>query len=339
MNKTVGMYGGKFLIPHLGHLYSMTMASTIVDELHIIVSYDTVFEQEVLFKDAKVSHVHYKQRVRWWKELTKDMSHVYVHAVEETNNGEFSSWQEGAIKIKRAIGKDITHVFSSEHEYTEYFDILYPTAEHIVVDSKRSRYPISATKIRNEGVFENWDMIPKVVQRYFVKKVVIVGTESTGKSTLVKNLANMYNTNYVEEHGRTFYEELGDYETLYDDFNTIAYRQKYFENEALKDSNKLLFIDTEAIVTKRFLNQYLDSESEVLDAIIKSQKYDLWIFLNEDVEWVDDGTRVFGDDDIRKKGTEDLKRIMYDNDIDFINIHGNYFERMIKCRAVIDRLL
>lgn len=40
MGKTVGMYGGKFLPLHMGHVYMMTKASTMVDELHIIVSYD-----------------------------------------------------------------------------------------------------------------------------------------------------------------------------------------------------------------------------------------------------------------------------------------------------------
>jgi HTH-type transcriptional regulator, transcriptional repressor of NAD biosynthesis genes len=335
----IGMYGGKFYPIHLGHVFAMTTASTMVDELHIIVSYDDNFEQDVLSKDSKLPHVNNKQRVRWWSEITKHLPHVHVHAVYETNNNQFESWKQGSDRIKEAVGKTITHVFSSESSYGVFFEKLYPEAEHIVIDESRDRVNVSATKLRTEGVYNNWHLLPEVVRRYYVKKVAVIGTESCGKSTLVQNLATLYNTNYVEEHGRTFYEELGSYETFEEDYKEIAYRQKHFEREGLKGANKLLFIDTEAIVTQRFLREYHHQQSKLLFEIIESQDYDLYILLEPDVEWVDDGTRNLGEHSQRQKGHEMLKRMLDVHNIEYITVKGNYENRLKETMKHIDLLL
>jgi len=341
MSKTVGMYGGKFYPIHMGHVFAMTMASTVVDELHVIVSYDEEYEQKVLSKDSFLPHVDHKQRLRWWKEITKDMPHVHVHAVYEENTGKIESWKEGAEGIKKAVGEPITHVFSSEHAYTEFFNVLYPDAEHVVIDANRRKYPVSATKLRTEGVYANWELLPEVVRRHYVKKVVVVGTESCGKSTLVKNLATLYNTNYVEEYGRTFYEELGGCEdiTMPEDYQLIAYQHKVNENKALDGANKVLFIDTEAIVTQYYLKAYLNQKDALLTRIANNQDYDLWIFLEPDVKWVDDGTRTFGEQRVREENSEELKYMLKYLGVNYITINGNYVERMKKSIKLVDGLL
>ncbi|UUV47115.1 nicotinamide-nucleotide adenylyltransferase [Bacillus phage vB_BanS-Thrax5] len=341
MTKTVGFLGGKFYPIHQGHVFAMTMASTMVDELHIIVSYDDDYEQNVLSKGSKLPHVNYTQRVRWWTEITNHLPHVHVHAVYETNNGKFESWQKGAEGIKKAVGKPITHVFSSESAYTEFFNKLYPEAEHVIIDEDRKKYPVSATKLRTEGVYSNWDLLPEVVRRHYIKKVVVIGTESCGKSTLVQNLANLYNTNYVEEYGRTFYEELGGCEgvTLDADYPLIAYKQKVLEYEALKGANKVLIIDTEAIVTQYYLKMYLGKKDALITRIANNQQYDLWIFLEPDVKWVDDGTRTFGEQSVREANNAELKYMLKYMGVDYITIKGDYTDRLAKSIINIDNLL
>lgn len=327
----VGMLGGKFYpFPHLGHVYAMIKASTMVDELHVVVSYDSKHEQNVLSSNSKVDHIDFTMRVRWWTQLTKDLPHVHVHAIYEEQTGSFSDWMNGAIEINNAVGKPIDVVFSSEHSYTPIFATLYPDAKHIIIDADRETYNISGTKIREEGVMKHWNMIPKIVQPHFAKKVVVVGTESCGKSTLVKNLATLYNTSYVEEYGRTFYEKLGGCEgiTIAEDYPNIAFEHKYHEKVELEKANKVLFIDTEALVTQYYSFVYLDEHQSILDEIIKLQKYDLWLFLEPDVKWVNDGTRSFGEQEVRESNNKMLKAMLDYNGIKYTTISGSYQQRL-----------
>lgn len=335
----VGMYGGKFLVVHKGHVNAMIRASTMVDELHVIVSHDEEYEREFYFKGTSMEPVPFHQRLRWWKEITKDMAHVKVHAVEEKQTGNFADWEIGAKGIKEAVGKPIDTVFSSEHEYGAFFEKLYPGAKHVVIDADRTTYPISATKIREEGAMKHWHMLPQVVKPYFAKSVVVVGTESAGKSTLVRNLANIYNTNYVEEYGRTFYENIGAEITIPQDFPEIAFEHKYHEKEARKIANKIFFVDTEAIVTQYFSIAYLGLRQPVLDEVAKLQQYDLWLLLEPDVKWVDDGTRVFAQDEVRTKNHSILKGLLDEHGIDYVVINGDYQQRLDKTTQLVNELL
>lgn len=337
----VGMYGGKFLPIHMGHVYSMIRASTMVDELHVIVSYDEKYEKELCKKGGHIPNIPQEVRLRWWTQLTKDMPHVHVHAVYEEQTGQFEDWKRGAVGIMDAIGKEIDVVFSSEHSYTPIFKELYPDAEHVVIDSDRSTYNISATKLRTEGVMKHWDMLPEVVKPYFVKKVVVVGTESCGKSTLVKNLANLFNTTYVEEYGRTYYEKLGGCEgiSLAKDYEEIAFEHKYHEKIQAEKANKVLFIDTEAIVTQYYSMLYLGNHNEVVESVALSQKYDLWLFLEPDVKWVNDGTRTFGEQEVREKNNRFLKDLLWTHSVGYHTIKGNYQERLDKAVELVQELL
>jgi HTH-type transcriptional regulator, transcriptional repressor of NAD biosynthesis genes len=338
-NRKVGMYGGKFIPVHMGHVYSMIRASTMVDELHVIVSYDDEYEKKTLFKEAKIPHIPYNVRLRWWKEITKDMSHVHVHAVEEKQTGQFSDWERGAEGIKAAVGKEIDTVFSSEQAYGEFFEKLYPGAEHVVLDENRVAYPISATILRTEGIMKHWNMLPEVVKPFFAKRVVIVGTESVGKSTLVKNLANLYNTTYVEEFGRTYYERIGDYNTMPSDFPEIAFEHQYQIKKQLEKANKVLFVDTEAIVTQNFSIAYEGIRQPILDEVAKLQHFDLWLFLEPDVKWVNDGTRVFGEEAVRKENADRLKSLLEEHDVRYVSISGNYQERLEQAVHLVNDLV
>ena len=335
----VGMYGGKFLIIHQGHVSAMIRASTMVEELHIILTHDEDYEREFYFKGTTMKPIPFHQRLRWWNELTKDLPHVKVHAVAEKQTGEFYDWEKGAVGIKAAIGKEIDVVFSSEHAYGDHFEKLYPGAKHVVLDAERRTYPISATQIREEGAMKHWAIIPHVVQPYFVRTVVIVGTESAGKSTLVKNLANLYNTSYVEEYGRKFYDHIGAEIAIESDFPKIAFEHKYHETEQAKRANKLLFIDTEANVTQYFSWAYLGYEQPVLDQVAALQNYDLWLFLEPDVKWVDDGTRLFGEQTIRERNNDYLKAILDRQNITYHSISGNYHERLEQAIELVDEVL
>jgi HTH-type transcriptional regulator, transcriptional repressor of NAD biosynthesis genes len=336
---TTGFIGGKFLPLHLGHVYAIVHASSMVDELYVVLSHSEKRDLE-LCERTEMSYIPARIRLRWLSQLTKDMPHVRVISIEDDQGNEDYDWVQGAERIKEEIGKPIDFVFSSELEYSEIFEKLYPTSKHILIDPTRRQVGISATKIREEGVFHHWAFLPDLVKPYFVKKVVIVGTESCGKSTLTKNLAKIYNTSYVEEYGRTVCEELGgcDGIIIEEDYLKIAYGHKMMEIEAIKKANKLVFIDTEAIITQFYSHLYNDVYQPVLDEIAKLQTYDLWLFLEPDVSWVDDGLRVHGDDTARNENNHHLKRLLEQHQITYKTLHGSYENRLKNALVFIEEL-
>lgn len=69
--RKIGMYGGKFIPVHMGYVYAMIKASTMVEELHVIVSYDEEYEKEHYYHHSHIEAIPYKIRLRWWKQITK----------------------------------------------------------------------------------------------------------------------------------------------------------------------------------------------------------------------------------------------------------------------------
>ena len=63
------------------------------------------------------------------------------------------------------------------------------------------------------------------------------------------------------------------------------------------------------------------------------------MFLEPDVEWVQDGTRLHGEDEIRKQNNDELKAIFKENNINFNVIKGNYHERFIKSIDIVNNSL
>jgi HTH-type transcriptional regulator, transcriptional repressor of NAD biosynthesis genes len=337
---TVGFLGGKFLPLHLGHVYAIVQASTIVDELYIVLSHSEKRDRE-LCNHKKMKYIESRVRLRWLHQIVKDMDYVKVIEVEDRYSNEDYDWQEGAVEIKQKIGKPIDYVFSSEYEYEAIFTKLYPESTHYLIDEKRNTVPISATQIREEGVFRHWNFLPDVVKPHFVKKVVILGTESCGKSTLTRNLAKIYNTSFVEEYGRTHCETIGgcDGMMLEEDYPLIAYTHKVKEYEAITHANKVVFIDTEATVTQFYSELYNLQSQTVLDDMASLQNYDLCLYLEPDVKWVDDGLRIHEEQNTRLINNTRLKQLLTKNTIAFIPLTGDYHEKLRQSIEWIQRIL
>ncbi len=339
--RRAGFIGGKFLPLHQGHVYAITQAACMCDELYVILSHSKSRDRR-LCAGSKIKDIPVEIRLRWLTQLARDMENVRVLAVEDEYDSDQSyNWEEGARQIRSAIGKRIDVVFSSEPGYDPIFRRLYPEAEHVILDAGREQFPISATQIREDGPFRHWEFIPEWVRPFFVKKVVIAGTESCGKSTLARYLAKIYNTSYVEEFGRTVCEELGGYEGIMTKelFPYIAYGHKMLEHEALKKANKVVFIDTEAIVTQYYSELSLNHSSPAVDAIAAEQEYDLWLYLEPDTRWVADGLRVYGDEAIRQENNLRLKRMLEERNITYISIGGTYHERLRESMKLVNRML
>jgi HTH-type transcriptional repressor of NAD biosynthesis genes len=106
-----------------------------------------------------------------------------------------------------------------------------------------------------------------------------------------------------------------------------------------EESNKVLFIDSEAVITQYYLNMYFNGrKSELIEQIINLQNYELVIYLEPDIKWVDDGLRFAGEEKERKKNNEKLKNMFREKGINFISVAGSYDERFNKSRILVDKL-
>ena len=79
------------------------------------------------------------------------------------------------------------------------------SCRHVMVDRHRVRVPVSGTAVRSDPL-RHLDLLEPCVRAYFVRRVVLVGAESTGKTTLAEMLASQWRTNWVPEFGRDYWE-------------------------------------------------------------------------------------------------------------------------------------
>jgi len=336
-SKTVGFLGGKFLPLHMGHVYAIMDASNRVDELYVILSSSKKRDGELCARDG-IKYIPAEIRLSWLGEFLNDLEHIKIIHVEDDQWDHNYDWAEGAKIIKEAIGKPIDYVFSSEETYSDLFAKHYPDSKHIIIDYKRETVPVSATVIR-KNLYKYWDKLPNCVRSYFTKRVLIIGTESCGKSTLVKKLAKFFNTKYVHEVGRDYCDRFSNHLTR-EMFEPIAMEHFLLQEQKARESNKILFIDTDATITQYYLDMYFNGEtSGLIEEITHLQKYDLVIFLEPDIPWVEDGLRFAGEDSVRTSNNQKLKQMFFVRGINFVVMRGSFEERFNKAKFLAGRLL
>ena len=333
MKYNVGMYGGTFSPLHLGHVNNIIEASNQCNKLYVVVS-----------KSDNKEEIDINIRLKWLNEITKDMSNVEVIKIDDhSSNKENTNWEIGRDEVLRQTGNLDVVFAGSDYEGKNIWENLYPNSKIIYIS--RNEINISSTMIR-ENPYKYFEYLPKCVKGYYTKKVCIIGGESTGKSTLVVNLANYYNTSYVPEAGRFVCEECGGLDNMTpSDYYSILFKQKELEHEAFKIANKVLIIDTESLTTLFFYKMTFENTSNydtnfelLAKNISKLNNYDLYLFLEPNgVKFVDDGFRL--DENDRFINNEKLKKLFSDNNIEYYSISGDYQERYEKAKEKINRLI
>lgn len=174
------------------------------------------------------------------------------------------------------------------------------------------------------------------------KKIVIIGPESTGKSTLCNQLAAHYKTIWCPEYAREYLLTNGTNYT-YDDLLTIAKGQLALENEyaerAIKNSLPLFFADTDMYVMKVWC-EYVFGKCHpfILEKIVE-QKCDLYLFCDIDLLWVKDELREYPDLKSRNELYHIYKDILINQQVPWVEISGRYEERLGIAIKAVDALL
>ncbi|MEO1542494.1 MAG: AAA family ATPase [Pseudomonadota bacterium] len=199
----------------------------------------------------------------------------------------------------------------------------------------RETVPIAASDV-NARPHELFGLVSDVAKPDVALTIAVVDAESTGKSTLVKRLAERFETTYAHEWGRTISEA---HPTLtVEDFDTIVSMQDGLIRTAQRLSSGLCFADTEAITTALFAPTYLGQEHPLSWQRAYTQDSTQYLLLDPEVPWVDDGTRVL-DTDARMAFHNALLSSLKRLNKPFTIISGNLFEhREAQAIALIERL-
>ena len=123
-----------------------------------------------------------------------------------------------------------------------------------------------------------------------VKRVAIVGPESTGKPTLAEQLANHYNTTWVREYAREYLENINRAYTI-KDIEKISEEQLKRENIKKKLARHILFCDTNLIVSKIWAEYVFITCPEWIMKNIEANLYDFYLLADIDIPWVPDKQR------------------------------------------------
>ena len=293
---THGMVLGKFMPPHLGHLYLIDFARHYADSLTVVV--ETEPDQPVPGE----------LRYQWVRDMFPTVNVVHLtdsNPQDPSEHPEF--WQIWRDSLMRILPQRPDFVFASEEYGTKLADVL--GSRFVPVDVSRSVVPVSGTAIR-DAPLEHWEYIPRFARPFFAKRVCVFGPESTGKSTLTQNLARHFDTVAVPEYARTHLERQGG-EIDASDIPLIARGQVASEDALVFNANRVLFCDTDLVLTTIWSDGLFQTCDDWVRQEAESRQFDLYLLTDVDVPWVEDSVRYLPEErqSFLKRCIEELERL------------------------------
>jgi HTH-type transcriptional repressor of NAD biosynthesis genes len=330
----VGVFPGKFTPPHRGHLAAILEASCQCEKLYVVVSHNGPLEDQ-LYAGTSTRPVTLKQKLKWLSIELEEFEHIKVIALDESFIPAYpDGWAQWKDLLNEAVPEPFDAIFSGEPEYDKNgYSKYYPEVKHIIHDRSRL-YPISATEIR-ENPYGHWDYILGAAREHFVKRVLIAGTESCGKTTMTKMLAKTFFTSWAREEGRYYSTKyMGGNEDVYelDDFFKIAWEQRGIDDHAIRTANKIAFLDTDAVITQYYCELYMGKENPKIETLVDPGRYDMVLFLTPEARWVADGFRWKSDELERWRLHHKLMNMYVDRGFKrIVEISGgNYQKRLLR---------
>ena len=231
-------------------------------------------------------------RAAWIRELYPQVDLKILNhdpSLDSVSTTISKKWADLTIKF---LGFAPDVVFSSE-KYGETY-AYHMGCKHIMVDEKRINFHISGTEIR-KNCFKYWEYLPAPVRAYYAKRIVVLGAESTGTTTLARDLSKYYQTAWVPEYGRFYYEgkmnSKANHSWTSDEFFHIAGKQNEMEEALAKQCDKIIICDTDALATTIWHKRYVGYKSKDLEKLVNTKNHALYILTNTDIPFKQDGTR------------------------------------------------
>ena len=341
--KNLAVVFGTFAPMHIGHVDLITRAKRENDATLVVVS-GTNTEED---RGTRVG-LHLKRRFRYVREVFHDDELVVVDKLDEEGIISEQNWFEilhelikentdyqfekitfyiGEEKYQKPLLSYFENVFNDEYllgkSDTGSSDSIIKKEVGIKIIDK-SIIPVSSAEILKKPL-AHWRYITKPFRRHFTKKVLVVGSASGGKTTLIKDLGRIFNAPVSLEYAR-YYQ--GVHNVRDDELDTndyirlFAYQNHQTSNIIDSGSHSgIVFVDTNATVTMAYVDYYLkdvisEEEYQALNlsykVAVSKEKWDLIVLIPPKSAYVNDGFRdmSMSSQDIRDDFTNHLIELL-----------------------------
>lgn len=304
-----GLVLGKFHPPHAGHHLLVRSAALVCERVTVLVLASSAEDIPVALRAAWLREVH-----------AADLNVTFVAGMDEhpVDYDDPLVW-DAHMAVFRALlatqpGPPIDAVFTSE----AYGDELGRRfgARHISIDPARALVPVSGSAARADPA-SVWEHLSAPVRAYFARRVVLVGAESTGKTTLARDLRDALvcrgeaqaETRWVPEYGRDYTIEklaharahaawageappgMDDLVWTTPDFVAIAREQNALEAREARIGGPILVCDTDALATAIWHERYLRRRAPEVEALALTTPSLYLLTHPDDVPFEQDGIR------------------------------------------------
>lgn len=321
----IAVFFGTFACFHVGHLTEVQLAKREHDGVVVVVSGRKGDRGESVDLDLN-------KRFRYVRELFADDPLVNVAKLDETNLPEYpNGWKPWLDALEKDVIDSIQNpnakitVYTGEKEYDDKLHELRPNWHTYLMD-RQALVDIHATQIR-ENPYKYFNYITDPFKRHFTKKVLIAGSASTGKTTLAKDLGQLYHAPVSLEYAREYQDKynVADEELNVKDYMYLFSGQWEQTSNLIdsKENHGLVIADTNSTVTMAYVDYYLKDKISQKDyqmlhdnyvQFLKREEWDLILFTVPNNDYTDDGFRdmTMADQKIRDGFTEHLLSLFND---------------------------
>jgi NadR type nicotinamide-nucleotide adenylyltransferase len=319
-----GFLLGKFMPPHAGHMALIHAARALVDELTVLVCW---------LPDDPIAG---ETRLAWMRALAPDcriVGHGEVVPQEPQDGADF--WPIWRGIVAAAHPEPIDYLFAGEAYGAELArqvgGLFVPLGGRVLGLGDDPVAGLSSTAVRADPA-AHWPYLPAPVQAHYRRTICLHGAESTGKTTLAASLAQATGALTVGEYGRSHCEAHKDPLTL-DDLLLIGRAQQAMIAAAAPYAGPLLIADTDALMTAAWTEMLLGQRPAELT---QAPKADLYLLLEPDLPWINDGTRFFADASERHRFARIVEQVLIDAGVPFVRIAGTGDERLAAAIGAIN---
>jgi HTH-type transcriptional repressor of NAD biosynthesis genes len=342
-----GLVIGKFYPPHAGHKLLVQTAARRCERVTVVVM------------AASRESLPLADRVAWMREIHADDPGVTVTGIVDDVAVDYDDpaiWHQHVALMRQALqaidAPPVDAVFTSE-PYGEELARRFG-ARAVTLDVSRVLAPISATRVRDD-VPGNWAFLDPPVRAALALRVVVVGAESTGTTTLSRALADHYRARWVPEYGREYsvlkfsdavaaaqleQRAVPGFEDIVwtsPEFAHIARKQVAAENAQARIGGPILVCDTDAFATGIWHERYLGTTDPEVEAIAARRPGDLYLVTHhEGVAFEQDGVR--DGESIREWMTQRFIEKLGQAGLPFEVLRGTRAERLAEAIRAVDAL-